>query len=234
MLTARDAELSAIEADLMGWVDREPFAEAVHGWPATGDRPTGRPEHPAHLRKRQEGHPGTCKVRGTVLRSTDLPVSIREHQRGGTPIVSGLEFGSRRPSSRSGWPGEVSPMPVSSIERERCQQFLQPGEEIRYVFPATSAVLPVGPAVAPFYVVITDRSIVVLTARFLRRARPDGVWARYPRSTRLGPLDTSLGPSFVLGDVIYEVDEEYAAVVGAADAELDGEAALPEDPLPDL
>jgi hypothetical protein len=125
-------------------------------------------------------------------------------------------------------------MPVSSIERERCQQFLQPGEEIRYVFPATSAVMPVGPAVAPFYIVITDRSIVVLTARFLRRSRPDGVWARYPRSTRLGPLDTSLGPSFVLGNVMYEVDEEYAAMVGAADAELAGEAALPEDPLPDM
>ena len=125
-------------------------------------------------------------------------------------------------------------MPVSSVERERCQQLLRPGEEIRYVFPAASAVLPIGLAVAPFYVVITDQSIVVLTAKFLHRSRPDAVWARYPRSTRLGPLDTSLGPAFVLGDVIFEVDEEYAAVVGAADAELDGETALPEDPLPDL
>lgn len=125
-------------------------------------------------------------------------------------------------------------MPVSSTVRERCQRLLEPDERIRYLFPATSTVLPVGLAVAPFYVAVTDRSVVVLTARFLRRDRPDSVWARHPRTTRLGPLDTSLGPSFVLGDVTFEVDEEYAAIIGAADAELDGPAGLPEDPLPDL
>jgi hypothetical protein len=125
-------------------------------------------------------------------------------------------------------------MPVSSTERDKCQQLLEPGEEIRYVFPATSAVLTIGPAAASFYIVVTDRAIVVLTARFLRRNQPAGVWARHPRSTRLGPLDTSLGPAFVLGNVVFEVDDEYAAIVGAADAELEGGDSLPEDPLPDL
>ncbi|MGH8774245.1 MAG: hypothetical protein ACRDWI_03420 [Jiangellaceae bacterium] len=125
-------------------------------------------------------------------------------------------------------------MPVSSTVRERCQRLLAPGEQIRYLFPANSAVLPVGLGVAPFFVAVTDRSVVVLTASFLRRNRPDGVWARHPRNTRLGPLEMSLGPTFALGDVVFEVDEEYAAIIGAADAELDGPARLPEDPLPDL
>lgn len=125
-------------------------------------------------------------------------------------------------------------MPVSSSERQRCREFLEPGEQIRYVFPANSAVLTIGPAVAPFYIVVTQRSIVVLTASFLHRKRPNGVWARYPRTTKLGPMDTSLGPTFDLGGIAFEVDEEYAAVIGAADAELDGPSGLPEDPLPDL
>jgi hypothetical protein len=118
--------------------------------------------------------------------------------------------------------------------RERCQLLLEPGEEIRYIFPASSAVITVGPAVAPFYIVVTERSVVVLTARFLNRDRPDGVWARYARATRLGPMETSLGPAFDLGGVTFEVDEEYAAIVGAADAELDGPSTMPEDPLPGL
>jgi hypothetical protein len=34
--------------------------------------------------------------------------------------------------------------------------------------------------------------------------------------------------------MILEVDEEYAAVVAAADAELDGSAGMPDDPFPQL
>jgi hypothetical protein len=34
--------------------------------------------------------------------------------------------------------------------------------------------------------------------------------------------------------MILEVDEEYAAVVAAADAELDGPSGMPVDPFPQL
>jgi len=91
-----------------------------------------------------------------------------------------------------------------------------------------------GIAAAPFFVAVTDRAIVLITGRFLRRNRPDQVWERFPRTTRLGPLETSLGPAFHLGGMILEVDEEYAAVVAAADAELDGPSGMPVDPFPQL
>jgi len=125
-------------------------------------------------------------------------------------------------------------MPVTQDVRERCQELLEPGEQIRYLFPATSAVMSVGIAAAPFFVAVTDRAIVLITGKFLRRNRPDQVWERLPRNTRLGPLETSLGPAFDLGGMILEIDEEYAAVVSAADAELDGPAGMPDDPFPHL
>jgi len=60
------------------------------------DRRVGAPrthDVSGHRRRREEprnaygaGLSGTQLVRGTVLRITDLPVPIREHQSGGTPI----------------------------------------------------------------------------------------------------------------------------------------------------
>jgi hypothetical protein len=125
-------------------------------------------------------------------------------------------------------------MPVAPSVRKRCQELLEPGEQIRYLFPATSAVMSIGIAAAPFFVAVTDRAIVLITGKFLRRNRPDQVWERFPRKTRLGPLETSLGPAFHLGGMILEVDEEYAAVVAAADTELDGPSGMPVDPFPQL
>jgi hypothetical protein len=125
-------------------------------------------------------------------------------------------------------------LPLPPSVRERCQELLEPGEQIRYLFPATSAVMSIGIAAAPFFVAVTDRAIVLITGKFLRRNRPDQVWGRFLRNTRLGPLDTSLGPAFELGGMILEVDEEYAAEVAAADAELEGPAGMPDDPFPQL
>jgi hypothetical protein len=42
------------------------------------------------------------------------------------------------------------------------------------------------------------------------------------------------GPDLSIGDLVLEIDEEYLAVVQAADAELDGPERLPPDPLPDV
>ena len=125
-------------------------------------------------------------------------------------------------------------MPVAPGVRERCQELLEPGEQIRYLFPATSAVLSIGIAAAPFFVAVTDRAVVLIGGKFLRRDRPDQIFRRFPRNTRLGPLETSFGPAFGLGGMILEVDEEYVAVVAAADAELEGPAGMPDDPFPHL
>jgi hypothetical protein len=122
-------------------------------------------------------------------------------------------------------------MPVSSAIRERCRALLRPGEDIRYVFPALST----GPAgSAGFVIVVTDRSVTVLSTKMFSRTEPSGVWATYPRRTRLGPVRFTAGPTIELGGIVFEVDEEYLAVVRAADAEAFSPGDLPRDPLPDL
>lgn len=120
-------------------------------------------------------------------------------------------------------------MPVGIAVRDRCRTLLGNGEEISYVFPAVS----VGPpGVANFLIVVTDGAISVLATRMLRSDRPISVYARFPRATRLGPILP--GMVIELGAMAFEFDEEYAAVVGAADAEIFAPETLPADPLPDL
>jgi hypothetical protein len=101
--------------------------------------------------------------------------------------------------------------------------------EISYVFPALS----VGPSGSGhFLIVVTDISVSVLATRTLRSDRPVSVLAVYPRHTRLGPILP--GSIIELGAMAFEFDEEYAAVVSAADAEVFAPETLPPDPLPDL
>jgi hypothetical protein len=122
-------------------------------------------------------------------------------------------------------------MPVSSVVRQRCREFLPPGEEIRYIFPASSTVTPVAAVgMAHFIVVVTNTTITVLATAFLSRDKPQSVWAQYPRTTRLGPVNTSLDPEFQLGKLIMWVDEEYVPVIAAADSEI----TAPDYPPPHL
>ncbi|WP_236050865.1 hypothetical protein [Nonomuraea cypriaca] len=101
--------------------------------------------------------------------------------------------------------------------------------EINYVFPASAS----GPAaVGNFLIVVTDSAISVLATRTLRSDRPVAVFVEFPRHTRLGPILP--GPIIELGSMAFEFDEEYAAVVSAADAEIFAPEILPPDPLPDL
>ncbi|MFI6477998.1 hypothetical protein ACIBH1_08710 [Nonomuraea sp. NPDC050663] len=122
-------------------------------------------------------------------------------------------------------------MPVSSTIRDRCRTFLSRDEEIRYVFPALSTGPP---GMTSFLVVVTSRFVRVLATRMLRADRPVSVYATYPRETRLGPLLYGPGPLIEVGPMTLEIDEEYAAVVCAADAEVFAPETLPPDPLPDL
>ncbi|MFJ7622804.1 hypothetical protein ACIQYZ_28825 [Rhodococcus erythropolis] len=45
--------------------------------------------------------------------------------------------------------------------------------------------------------------------------------------TVLGPVDTASTPHFVVAGITYEIDEEYVAVVNAADAEITSPQRLP-------
>ncbi|HEU5156511.1 MAG TPA: hypothetical protein VFU43_05905 [Streptosporangiaceae bacterium] len=121
-------------------------------------------------------------------------------------------------------------MPVPAVIRERCRAFLGLTSDISYIFPAA---FPGGGA--HFIFVVTDREVVVISSAMFTRTRPKSVWGRYPRDVRLGPVDvTGAGAFFELGGTSFEVDDEYVAVINAADAEVFSPDTLPQDPLPDL
>ncbi|MEV1172268.1 hypothetical protein [Nonomuraea sp. NPDC049784] len=101
--------------------------------------------------------------------------------------------------------------------------------EIHYVFPAVSAGTT---GTGNFLIVVTGSAISVVATRTLRSDRPVAVLAAFPRNTRLGPIKP--GPIIELDSMAFEFDEEYAAVVAAADAEIFAPETLPPDPLPEL
>ncbi|WP_017976839.1 hypothetical protein [Actinopolyspora halophila] len=121
-------------------------------------------------------------------------------------------------------------MPISARFRERVRDLLEPDEEIRYVFPAEL----VGSFLPDVVFVVSDRATVVLSTTALRRDRPKGVLSRKPRGARIGPVDTNTTPWFTFHGVHYHVDDEYVAVINAADTELFRDGGQPPDPLPDL
>jgi len=127
-------------------------------------------------------------------------------------------------------------MPLPAVVRERRQALLDADEEIQYIFPASSTVSPTATSfvMAHIIIVVTAKAVVVLSARMTNRYRPPAVWGRYPRATRIGPVDTSSIPTFRLGGIVFEVDDEYVPVINAADAEVVITDSLPPDPLPDL
>ncbi|WP_116026360.1 hypothetical protein [Thermomonospora umbrina] len=120
-------------------------------------------------------------------------------------------------------------MPVPRPLRERCRDFLDLTEEIRYIFPASQA-----GGGSHFVFVVTDSAVTVISTGALSRSRPKSVWGTYPRRTRLGPVDVGAGAFFDFGGLDFEVDDEYIAVINAADAEVFARDTLPRDPLPDL
>ncbi|GAA3153617.1 hypothetical protein GCM10010466_50720 [Planomonospora alba] len=122
-------------------------------------------------------------------------------------------------------------MPVPAAVRARCRALLPSGQDIRYVLPALS----VGPpGTAAFLIVVTDQAIYVLSTTFFDRNVPTAIHATYARRTRMGPVEFAAGAAIELGGTVFEIDEEYAAVVHAADAEVFAPETLPPDPLPEL
>jgi hypothetical protein len=120
-------------------------------------------------------------------------------------------------------------MPVSADVRAAARGFLDPDDEIRYVFPATLQM-----SSRPYVLIVVSRKAVkVLSTGHWGRTMPKSLEVEYPRQTRLGPVENHLGMTFRLGGNTYELDEEYVAVLNAADLER-GAGELPPDPLPDL
>ncbi|GAA3445734.1 hypothetical protein [Planomonospora venezuelensis] len=122
-------------------------------------------------------------------------------------------------------------MPVTAAVRARCRALLPPGQDIRYIMPALSVGSPV---MASFLIVVTGQAIAVLSTKFFDRDVPTSVYATHPRRTRLGPVEFSTGAAIEFGGMIFEIEEEYGAVVCAADAEVFAPETLPPDPLPHL
>jgi hypothetical protein len=125
-------------------------------------------------------------------------------------------------------------MPLSAAVRERCRAFLPTSEELQYVFPATSLWSGKMAMMADFIIAVTNSQVAVLGCSWFGRNRPSSVWATYPRTTKLGPVELygSLPPTVTIGNLLLEIDEEYVSVVRAADAELADN--LPLDPFPYL
>ncbi|ANN15568.1 hypothetical protein SD37_07790 [Amycolatopsis orientalis] len=121
-------------------------------------------------------------------------------------------------------------MPVSSGVRERIRGFLDPDDDIQYVFPADI----LGSTTPSVFFVVTRKTITVLTTGYWSRKTPKRVVATTLRGHRIGPVRTETTPWFKFCGVDYEIDDEYVSVVHAADAEIMRDAAKPEDPLPDL
>lgn len=125
-------------------------------------------------------------------------------------------------------------MPLSSAARERARALLQPDEEIRYAFPVTSISMGASVFNAHFVVVVTDAGVTVLSVALLSRTKPKSVWGRYPRDTEITLVQMAPGPVYRLGEMEFEVDAEYVAVINAANAEIRSPDPMPPDPLPDL
>jgi len=121
-------------------------------------------------------------------------------------------------------------MPVSSKVRERIRDFLEPADEIQYIFPADTP-----HSVFPSVIFVVSRhAITILSTGFWTRAMPKSVLSRNPRNLRLGPVSTETTPWFTLHGLDYEISDEYISVINAADAEIMSRDLAPPDPLPDL
>ena len=124
-------------------------------------------------------------------------------------------------------------MPLSKVVRERCRALLPPGTEIRYLFPAAaSSALGFSFVQKPFIFVVTPENVIMLECSWLSHDRPKAVHWTYPRALKLGPVDTTMDPTFTVQGSPFQTWDEYIPVIMAADAEI--RAAGPEDPLPDL
>ncbi|MEE6273991.1 hypothetical protein [Georgenia wangjunii] len=112
-------------------------------------------------------------------------------------------------------------MTVAPSTAERFTPLLRRGESVRHVIPVMAEIMGVvSVSLNETCIVVTDERVLVVTGGLLRRGGPAKVDREFSRSTRLGPLDSALGPAITLGSVTYEIDDDAAPLVAVADAEL--------------
>jgi Protein of unknown function (DUF2510) len=121
----------------------------------------------------------------------------------------------------------------------RAAPFLEPDEQLRYVFMGQEGPSPwlVGITwLSVFFyryriICVTDRAIVVLGCPKLR-SKPSHVLMRLPRHTFIGPLSGSIyGKTMLTGKTMY-VHRIYHKDVAAADAEVATGGPLPTPQMP--
>jgi hypothetical protein len=110
--------------------------------------------------------------------------------------------------------------------RERTQPFLEPGEQIQEIFPARTnapGLAPLGALATKYWLVaVTDRNIVVLHASKANVNKPKSLVARFPRATRLGPLNGKMfaALNLTVGSETTVVQRRFFDDVERADAAL--------------
>jgi hypothetical protein len=124
----------------------------------------------------------------------------------------------------------VRAVPLPSETWAIARGLLEPREDIEYLFPAVLLKSMHGQV----FIAVTRRSIVVLTAGLFGRSRPRKVLARLPRRARFSLLEGGGSPAFSLDGLVYEIEEEYLAVVSACNRGQATGDALPPDPLPNM
>lgn len=115
-------------------------------------------------------------------------------------------------------------MPVSANVRERLRSYLDPDDEIRYLFPA-DVLMSAKPSV---FVVVSRRAITVFSTSFRARKVPRSILTQF----RERPFSAQSTRRPRALRIPYEIDEEYVAVVNAADSEITSPQDFPHDPLP--
>ena len=103
----------------------------------------------------------------------------------------------------------------------RAAPYLEPGEQIRYVFQAQEGASPwlIGALFQKYRIVaVTDRAIVVLGIPWMR-SKPNRVVARLPRNTEIGKMSGVFGKTRITGKKMY-VHRRFHKDVAAADAEI--------------
>ena len=128
-------------------------------------------------------------------------------------------------------------MAIRDKLRQNVQPYLEPGETVQAVFPATGGLSPYFLALSYLlffwikYVIVvaTDRRILLLRASKLAITKPQELLGTFPRETPLGPV-SGLYAKINLGGTRYYVHKRFHEDVKAADAAAP--AATPAAPAP--
>ena len=117
-------------------------------------------------------------------------------------------------------------MAIRDKLEKNVQSYLEPGEKVQAVFPATSGPSPhfllltgylLAFAMKWVIVAVTDRRILVLKTSMLGMTKPNELLGTFPRETQLGPA-SGVYAKVDLGGTRYHVHRRFHGDVKTADA----------------